>query len=51
MRGARLLRSSEAGAAAVVPSVRGFFDGPYNIRLHLTAPREHRLHSARGERV
>ena len=25
--------------------------GPSNIRLHLTALREHRVHSARGERV
>jgi hypothetical protein len=28
----------------------GSFDGPYNIRLHLTAPRDS-FHSARGERV
>lgn len=45
------LSGSEAGALAVVPSVRGSFDGRYNLRLHLTAPRAHRLDSARGERV
>jgi hypothetical protein len=29
----------------------GSFDGPYNIRLHLTVPREHLSRAARGERV
>ena len=30
-------------------SCRGSIDGPYNIRLHLTAPRERCSHSVRGE--
>ena len=41
----------EGDSLVGVPSVRDSFDGPYNIRLHLTAPREHSSHAARGEPV
>lgn len=44
-------RHSEVGALASVRSLRGSFNGPHNIRLHLTAPRERFSHAARGERV
>ena len=36
-------------ASAVSLSGRPSFDGPYNPRLHLTAPREHCLTSVRGK--
>ena len=48
-RRAPLGRTCRPGLLCVVPSVRSSFDGPYNLRLHLTAPREHRSHSVRGE--
>jgi hypothetical protein len=35
-RSAPLWAISEAGALAVAPSVWNCFEGPYNIRLHLT---------------
>jgi len=41
--GSRCSRGRSAGA--------GSFDRRYNIRLHLTAPREHCSHAARGEPV
>ena len=39
------------GARADVSSGAGSFERPYNHRLHLTAPRGHLSHPARGERV
>ena len=39
-RSAPLRAISAAGALAVAPSVWSSFEGPYNIRLHLTVPRE-----------
>ena len=41
--------SSGGAGSSNILSVWGSLEGPYNIRLHLTAPREHRSHSVRGE--
>ena len=49
LAGRAAVGSSGGAGSSNVLSMWGSFEGPYNIRLHLTAPREHCSHSVRGE--